>query len=366
MHGQDDAVQQMLYNNSEDMISGLHMDLDVSNYSFLPGLSPIGTQEAQPSNAQQGQLTTAASPLQTIDQMEDGCPQVIGLSSDMDPFVLHHYDSDESGFFHFKQLSIHSVQSHPYPVQFLTSRRSLVAKSRDDNGEQDIDDAQLKSELEAIVAPSTGKRLLSLFRTYIEPQYPIFSSEARPNPESSPVHLLAAAYAIAFPFSIYDDQLCIDLAYDSPPYPDLSRLINLSLRPEMHSPTISVAQTQILLLLRPFANPLVAEAPYKGTLMGSLAATAVTLGLHLDASVWNIPTWQIALRRRLSFVIYCLDKWLAASLGRPRQLRDDDWIVTSLVVGDRVGCELSDSDWEYLMFTSELTATLDSALSRLL
>ena len=366
MHAQDDAVQQMLFNNSEDMVSGLQMDLDVSTYSFLPGLSPFGTQEAQASISQQDQLTSTGSPLQTIDQMEDGCPQVIGLSSDMDPFLLHHYDADESGFFHFKQLSIQSVQSHPYPIQFLTSRRSLIAKSREDAGDQDVIDEQLRSDLEAVVPPSTGERLISLFRTYVEPQYPIFSTDAMPDPDSAPVHLLAAAYAIAFPFSIYDDQLCIDLAYDSPPYVELSRLINLSLKPEMHSPTISVAQTLVLLLIRPLANPLVAEAPYKASLMGSLAATAVTLGLHLDAAAWNIPAWQIALRRRLSFVIHCLDKWLAASLGRPRQLRDDDWLVASLEPSDRLGTELSDSDWEYLTFTSGITSVLDSALSRLL
>jgi hypothetical protein len=207
---------------------------------------------------------------------------------------------------------------------------------------------------------------LSLLHTYIEPQYPIFSIEAPPDPESSPVHLLAAAYAVAFPFSIYDDQLCIDLAYDTPPYADLSRLVNMSLRPELHSPTISVAQTLILLLIRPLANPLVAEAPYKGSLMGSLAAVAITLGLHLDAGSWNIPVGQIVLRRRLSFVIFCLDKWMAASLGRPRQLRDDDWIVTTLGATDRRGTQLTDAEWHHLTVFGQITQILDSALSKLL
>jgi hypothetical protein len=366
LHEQDETVQQMLYHDSNGLSSGLHMDLDISEYPFLPAMSPFGTQEAQATISHNEPFTTGGSPLQTLDQMEDGCPQVIGLSSDMDPFLLHRYSADESGFFHFKQLSIQSVQSHPYPVQFLTSRRSLVAKTREDAGDTETPDAQLRGELEAVVSAPTGRRLLSLFHTYIEPQYPIFSTEALPDPESSPVHLLAAAYAIAFPFSMYDDQLCIDLAYDTPPYTDLSRLINVSLRPDLHSPTISVAQTLVLLLIRPLANPLVAEAPYKGSLGGSLAAVAVTLGLHLDARSWNIPTWQIALRRRLSFVIYCLDKWMAASLGRPRQLRDDDWIVTSLESSDREGTQLTDSEWDYLVYSSHVTRVLDSALSKLL
>ncbi|KAG9258126.1 fungal-specific transcription factor [Emericellopsis atlantica] len=367
LHEQDETVQQMLYHDSDGLMSGLHMDLDVSGYSFLPAMSPFGShQEAHVTTAHHAPFTTGGSPLiQTIDQMEDGCPQVIGLSSDMDPFLLHRYRADDSGFFHFKQLSIQSVQSHPYPVQFLTSKRSLVAKTREDAGDTDIPDAQLRAELEGVVSAPTGRRLLSLFRTYVEPQYPIFSTEALPDPASSPVHLLAAAYAAAFPFSMYDDQLCIDLAYDTPPYADLSRLINLSLQPDLHSPTISVAQTLVLLVIRPLANPLVAEAPYKGSLMGSLAAVAVTLGLHLDASSWNIPSWQVALRRRLSFVIYCLDKWMAASLGRPRQLRDDDWVVTSLESSDREGTQRTDLEWDCLVHSSHVARVLDSALSSL-
>ncbi|KAK0392269.1 hypothetical protein NLU13_1765 [Sarocladium strictum] len=375
LHGHEDGVQQMLYHGSDGLGAGLNMDMDVSGYPFMPNMSPFGSQEAHMSvpnpepepgpGPGPGPVATGDSPLQTIDQMEDGSPQVIGLSSDMDPFLLHRYNADESGFFHFKQLSIQSVQSQPYPVQFLTSKPALVAKTREDAADGALPDAQLRMELEAVVSASTGRRLLSLFHAYIEPQYPIFSTEAAPDPGSSPVHLLAAAYAVAFPFSIYDDQLCIDLAYDTPPFAALSRLINLSLRPDLHSPTISEAQTLVLMLIRPFANPLVAEAPYKGSLMGSLAAVAITLGLHLDASSWNIPSWQVALRKRLSFVIYCLDKWIAASLGRPRQLRDDDWVVTSLDTSDRYGTDLTDEEWDHLLFTSRITAILDSALSRL-
>ncbi|KAJ4256214.1 hypothetical protein NW762_009292 [Fusarium torreyae] len=93
---------------------------------------------------------------------------------------------------------------------------------------------------------------------------------------------------------MYDDQLCIDMAYDSPDYKDLADLVNTSVASEIHSPSIATVQTLFLLVARPSSNPLVSDASYRWTTMGTLVSTAINIGLHLDPNFWNIPLTQAA------------------------------------------------------------------------
>ena len=362
----NDAVGQLGCDASAGFFPGLDMDLDLSDFAFTHTPSLSSSQQAQESTWNDDQAAAPDHAMQTLDYADGGCPQVLGPSGDMDPYLLQRYNTDDQGVFQFKQLSIHSIQSQPYPVHFLTSKPALYAKGREYAGHSEASHDRWRGALEEKVPADTGTRLISLFHKFIAPQFPIFSTEAPPDPESSPVHLLAAIYAVAFPFTMYDEQLCIDLAYDHPPYADLSRLINSSFWPDLHSPDLNAVQTLILLVIRPLSNPLVSEAPYKWSLMGLLVSTAVNLGLHLDAGKWKAPAWQVALRRRLSFIIYAVDKWMAVSLGRPRQLNDQDWLVTTVETSDRIGTGMDDDSWDDLVYSSSLSAVLDSALSNLL
>lgn len=349
------------------------LDMDGSEYQFMfrtphspASNASVLRDPARPAIAtrtSQG-LSTGSSEL-LLDGQASTNPEVLGMTGDMDPYVLQHYRMDHRGIFKFKQLAIHSVQQQPVPVQFLLSQPSFFARSREQAGHSTPGDAYLRTQLEQLVPPSMGKRLISLYQRFIAPQYPIFSTAAPLDAESSPTHLLAAIYAIAVPLVMYDDQVYIELVYDAFPYPALSQVLNTALAAELHSPNLETVQTALLLVVRPSSDPVVSDASYRWSMMGSLVTAAVNIGLHLDPTSWNLRPSEIALRRRISFVIFSADRWLASSLGRPPLINSDNWLVTSLLSDDKLDCGLSEEDWAQLLRWSSLTGVLDSSLASL-
>lgn len=291
-------------------------------------------------------------------------PETLGLTGDMDPHLLRHYQTDEHGTLKFKQLAIRTVRDDP-PVQFLISHPSLFGQSRQEAGHQPVQVSDARRELEKILPDNIGKGLMRLYQRFIAPHYPIFSDEEQPDPSTSPPCLLAAIYSISLPFAKYDDQLCIDMAYDSPRAEDLAGLINAAVATDIHSPTIATVQTLFLLVVRPSSNPLISDASYRWTTMGMLVSAAINVGLQLDPQRWNIPLGQVHARRRLSFLVYALDKWLAAALGRPPYVNRENWLVDELTIQDSHSSGLGPSSWADLMAFSTLTSYLPSILSRL-
>ncbi|CVK90798.1 related to DAL81-transcriptional activator for allantoin and GABA catabolic genes [Fusarium proliferatum] len=336
------------------------LDMDGPEYQFM-----FQTPDNQPTSTA-GESTDGSYGRQypLLDGHENLHPETLGLSGDMDPYVLQRYQSDEHGTFKFKQLAIRSVNNEP-PVQFLVSQPSLFTQSRKETGHTGASISSQRVELEKAVSQTMGKRLMSLYNRFIAPHYPIFSTESPPDPSTSEPCLLAAIYSISLPFAMYDDQLCIDMAYDSPDAEDLAHLINTAVAFDMHSPSISTVQTLFLLIVRPSVNPLVSDASYRWTTMGTLVSTATNVGLHLDPSLWNIPSAQIALRRRLSFFIFAMDKWLAAALGRPPHINRENWLVDELSAQDEHASDLDALQWADAMVFSGLTSSLASTLDRL-
>jgi hypothetical protein len=108
-------------------------------------------------------------------------------------------------------------------------------------------------------------------------------------------------------------------------------------------------------------NPLVLDSAWKWVLLGMTVSMAQTLGLHLDARFWNLPTSEALLRRKLSWLVYTFDKWLAFSFGRPSHIMKGDWLVTEVAENDLLS-ELGDPSKFTLEF-SKLTTVLDTALS---
>jgi hypothetical protein len=203
----------------------------------------------------------------------------------------------------------------------------------------------------------------SRFLRFVQPQFPVLCENPPPDPRSAPTHLLAAIYCIAQPFVTFDDHLCVELAYTPPSAQSLSNMAWRSLNHSLSQPTISSIQTAIILLLKLPSNALVLDSAWKWTLLGMTVSMAHTLGLHLDPQSWNLPAPEIILRRRLSWSIYTLDKWLAFSFGRPSHISRDDWLVTELTQPDLT----SDGQGVYTfpLELSILTAILDSTLSSL-
>ncbi|GJN78874.1 hypothetical protein PLIIFM63780_002385 [Purpureocillium lilacinum] len=350
------------------------LGMDSSDYHFMfrtprspaSNVSVAGDGASRSVNAlslQRDTPTTTSLPL--LDGHTDTKPEALGLTGDMDPYILRKYRTDNHGVFKFKQLAVYSVQEQPFPVQFLLSQPSLFGKSLEQTGHATPGEAYLRTQLEQLVPSTMGKRLISLWSKFAGAQYPIFSSAAMPDPETSPAHLLAAVYAIAVPFAMHDDKLCIDLAYDAFPYSTLSQVLNTSLAPDLHSPSLETVQTVLLLVLWPSSNLLVSDASHQWNLMGALVAAAINVGLHLDPTPWGLPTANVALRRRLSFLIYSTDRLLASSLGKPPFIDRDNWLVNTLLLSDQHDSNVLDADWDCLLKLSAVTTLLDEALAKL-
>ncbi|KAJ5189487.1 hypothetical protein N7491_005817 [Penicillium cf. griseofulvum] len=292
-------------------------------------------------------------------------PQLLGSSGDMDPLLMSRYQYDTSGAFHFKNLNIQSVSSGTEPTQFLLSKPSIFAASREENGCNNVSAFELRQELESLVPGDIGLRLISLFERIVAPDYPILGPPGQLNPSTSPPYLLASVYLIVEPFTKFDERLCIDLAYDKPSGVALYEIINKALRYEIHAPKLCVVQTMLLLAIRPYPNPIVLDSGFKWSQLATLIACAHTLGLHLDPKSWRIPPWQIAQRRCLSYFIYSTDKWLALSLGRPPLLHYDNWLVTRPSQEDRPVSGLDPLAWTNIMKRAELDSLLDRVLTQL-
>ncbi|KAK8048207.1 hypothetical protein PG994_009937 [Apiospora phragmitis] len=271
--------------------------------------------------------------------------EFLGLSSDMDPFMLQMYKYDDQSLFKFKELAVQMVQKGPIPCQLLVSPETLYHSRRAETG------TEILNEEEA--------------RAMLEPSVSRFLDRDWPNPAETPSHLLAALYAITLPFTLFDDCLNVDTAYDLAVYPDLFGIINTALSYYMHTPNIAIVQTLLLLVLRPSNIHTFTDAAHRWALLGTLTSHAVTIGLHQDADSWIIPAWQVAQRRRLSFLILAADRWLSCGYGKPPHIHEDNWIVTALEASDRLGCGLDEDKCSQVIQFSSLTGALGCVLFKL-
>jgi hypothetical protein len=99
--------------------------------------------------------------------------------------------------------------------------------------------------------------------------------------------------------------------------------------------------------------------------MGFIINTAQTIGLHLSPEAWRVPTHEIQLRKRLSWLIYAMDKWFALSLGFPSNLSDENWTVFHIHTKTAVPSS-AETENLYVIRFSKLTIILNSVLYNLL
>lgn len=296
----------------------------------------------------------------------DSTPQFVGTTGEFEPCLFGHYLRDVSGRLPFKKLTLQSVHLGRLPAHFMLTSQSLYSQSREEAGlATKFEAKKSREELELLVPIDIGERLIRLYERFIAPQYPIFSTQSRPSPKSSPTYLLAAIYAIAQPFMQFDDVLTLDLAYDPLPTSALLQISLKALEFEIHGPTLPVVQAFILLLARPTPHHLISDSSFRCKLLGTLISAAHTLGLHMDPVEWSIPRWQSTQRRRLSFIIFKIDTWMASSLGRPPLLSEENWLVTSMSTEDGYGACIDEADWRDFIQHAQLVSTLRRVLSEL-
>ena len=280
---------------AQDYVSPLRVAGDVINQSPQDARSPV-----------------------VLEDNPDVSIQIIGHTADMDPFLMRQYQFDDNGRFRFKKLTIQSLDQGPSPCQMLISPRLAPVGNTAH---------QMRAQLEALIPPSAGDRLVSLFKIYVANQFPIF--HGYPSASSASECILAALYLCVEAYIPFDEELSVDFAYDGLPRTELLQVFYQCLQPALEHPSIETVQALFLMVICP-GNPLIFEAPRKWALHGMLIACAHTIGLHFDPNAWSLDAAQARSRRVLAALIFDLDHRLAASLGKPPLLDPNNWLVTTL------------------------------------
>lgn len=200
---------------------------------------------------------------------------------------------------------------------------------REDQGTVGYETEQSRLDaIEQLVSPH-GRELVDLYFRIVHPSFPILhkgvflEKYARSYREFSP-SLLAAVYLLATNYwphsSILTDK----------PKPDADALWHLAIESfdlTIYRPKLSSVQAGLLLAQYESTDTNVMSSGSRGRLTAHLIAMCHTLGLHMNASGWDLPGWEISLRCRLAWALWMQDKWVALIEGRPSLLSDRDWIV---------------------------------------
>jgi len=190
--------------------------------------------------------------------------------------------------------------------------------------EDELDDLDA---IEAIIRPH-GKALVDLYFRIVFPSFPILHKEvylekySRSYREFSPL-LLAAVYLLALHYWTYDDKLSRS---KKPDVQELEKLARKALGDTIHRPKLSTVQAGLLLLQHTDTD--------SAELTAQLVSVAYGLGLHLDASEWNIPPWEKGLRKRLGWGLYMQDKWSSLGSGRPSLINLSNWALQPVTNSD--------------------------------
>ncbi|KAL2825500.1 fungal-specific transcription factor domain-containing protein [Aspergillus cavernicola] len=293
-----------------------------------------------------GALAPLVQRIQSLDHLNGFSAQMSGTSGESDPWLLRHGRYDENGMCNISRVSFRTVGGVPYehmvPVHFLVAENSLYRGGKEETSyDPSINDQTLRHQLDDLVPEHDGRRLISLFLTFVFPLMPAISrshlKRSLLDPSfDTPVYLLAAIYASSFPFRVHDPSLCVSGAYESPPTDSLWRLVYTSVLREIHTPNLAVLQSALLYLQRfpKHAQSAASDSPFVWSFFGTIANLANTLGLHLNCQRWGIPCWEKRIRRRLWWIVYIEDKWRSLLAGRPPMIQPAEWDVSPIEIMD--------------------------------
>ncbi|KAB8255947.1 fungal-specific transcription factor domain-containing protein [Aspergillus pseudonomiae] len=245
----------------------------------------------------------------------------------MEPILMRHrpYDAQSRQF----RLDTHSIRrvlqedmGMQYPVTFHVVRDDK-AIGYQDHIEQDA--------IERCVAPY-GPSLIDLFWRIVHPCYPIlhkgkFMERYSTSYREIDAPILGAVYLISLNWWTYDREL------SNKPAPNeglLRERVIKTIQNSYHRPKLSSIEATLLLLQCKPEDALNPDHTWTRGYTSQALAIGEALGLHLDASSWEIPGWERGLRKRLSWALYMQDKWTALMHGRPSHIHDDNWGVEDI------------------------------------
>lgn len=297
-------------------------------------------------------MMSTGTRIRPLDSQSTRSARFIGETGESNPYLLRHYRYDENDECTISKLTyrrIKSVSSQNIlpgekgepPVVFMLADDSFAQK-----GEPRVEDdvlAKARAHIADMFTDQEALRLISLFFRFAYPYFPILSkseifSAGQISPSvlhTLPLSLLAAMYATALPFMLYDDLLATTIVHSPPPAHQLFRYAWLAVTQELHTPRLATLQSCLLLLQRAPTNRYTTDTPWKTSLVGWTVSLAQTLGLTKECSDWtSIPTWEMSLRKRLWYGVFIMDKWASLGAGMPSHIRIDDFDVLPLTDND--------------------------------
>ncbi|KAK1594611.1 fungal-specific transcription factor domain-containing protein [Colletotrichum navitas] len=306
----------------------------------------------------------------SLDQRPNHSTTFIGLSNESDPFLVDHFpynDHDEVDFFRVTYRNVTVDKS--LPLHFLQSQTRTATESQRvlNNCLSEVDE---REKLEGIVDKATGASLVRLYFRFVFQALPILSrSRILPDIEGfvaeASTGLLAGIYMLSLSFTPWDETLCMTNASTKPSIDALWQISYVCLQRELNFPRLSTVQIFLLLLNQVSFDSVSVENPSAWSMAASLLGMAQSLGLNADPRDWNLPPWEIRLRRRLWWSIYVEHTWRAVTHGRSSMIRHDDWDVSPLTADDFVtdtatpalpdGCQSPD----YIIHLCSLTRIAD-------
>ncbi|KAK4940554.1 Fungal specific transcription factor [Elasticomyces elasticus] len=182
--------------------------------------------------------------------------------------------------------------------------------------------------IESLVRPH-GPALVDTYFRVVYSSFPVLhravfeEKYARSPTEFAPASL-AVVYLLAIRHWSYQPSL------QDKPMPDIVQLESIArrcLQDAIHyRPKLSTIQAGLQLLQYSSTN--------SAELTAQLVNTAYEIGFHLDASQWDIPDWEKALLKRLSWTLYSQDKWCSLETERPALINKSHWGVQRLTEQD--------------------------------
>ncbi|KAK3112925.1 hypothetical protein LTR53_010265, partial [Teratosphaeriaceae sp. CCFEE 6253] len=286
--------------------------------------------------------TTSGEP--SLDNQASSNAQIVGMSGESDPYLLARYRYDQYNEATFQSIRLRkmndvSIADGALPAFFAISANALASRAQPVEKTDVME--RYRREVEEMVGDDVGKRLIRLFFRYVQPYFPVLTREGRGERDADGIReprgiatcILAAIYGHALPFCAWDEKLCVEV-YTPPSADALFRLAWLACQPLMHTPSLAVLQTVLLLVQRRPTNKHVSDTPFKRVMMTVAVSVAQSLGLDRDPTDWPLPTWEIKIRKRLAWATFVQDKWLSVNFGRSSHIQADDWDVPMLSEAD--------------------------------
>ncbi|KAI5305429.1 hypothetical protein KEM56_004466 [Ascosphaera pollenicola] len=268
-----------------------------------------------------------------LGQTPNSSAELYGLTSDMEALLMSHHPYDPTtNMFTLETHQVRRVLKHDrgmnYPLTFH------IVSDEDTAGY-----SAAREQCEAIercVAPH-GKRLVNLFFRVVHPCFPIVDkqellSRYATSYRAVPTPVLGAIYLISLRWWACDK----DLNNKRPPDASaLRQMVIDAIQNSYHRPKLASIQAALLFSQCKLENPLNPDHTWTAGITGQMLRISEALGLHLDASSWDIPPTERALRKRLSWALFMQDKWTALVHGRPSHINEDeDWAVQDLTMDD--------------------------------